>query len=237
MIVVGAHWDTTGFTDGFNDNGSGVAAVLETARAMSQSDCILQFSVIFVAFDLEEVGAQGSHEFVRSYLIPRFFLTDHPPEFQGKNGTWEVIIRDFLPGAFILDTILNFNDTEKSQNFPRSWSDNIVGDALKETLRDRFRGNFISLISRDNPESELVKLLRKKWDALQRDRQFRESINPRRFKLRNMAITLTDKLPSFQNLTNYVNFLRSDHIRFWFVNEFEYQFSLKSVLFTDTGEV
>ena len=28
LIVVGAHWDTTGFTDGLNDNGSGPVAVL-----------------------------------------------------------------------------------------------------------------------------------------------------------------------------------------------------------------
>ena len=59
--------------------------MLETARAITQSGCHLQYSVIFVAFDQEEVGAQGSHEFVRSFLIPRFFLTDHPPEFQGKS--------------------------------------------------------------------------------------------------------------------------------------------------------
>ena len=52
------------------------------------------------AFDLEEVGAQGSQEFVRSYLIPRFFLTDHPPEFQGKNGTWEVKIKRFFARSF-----------------------------------------------------------------------------------------------------------------------------------------
>ena len=23
ILVIGAHWDTTGFTDGYNDNGSG----------------------------------------------------------------------------------------------------------------------------------------------------------------------------------------------------------------------
>ena len=85
ILVVGAHWDTAPFTDGFNDNGSGVAAVLETARALVESGCRLQYSVIFVTFDQEEVGSQGSHEFVRSYLVPRFFLTDQPPEFQGNS--------------------------------------------------------------------------------------------------------------------------------------------------------
>ena len=84
IVVVGAHWDTTGFTDGYNDNGSGLAAMLEVARALVESGCRLKYSVIFVAFDQEEVGAQGSHEFVRSFLIPRFFLTDNPPEFLGQ---------------------------------------------------------------------------------------------------------------------------------------------------------
>ena len=93
------------------------------------------------------------------------------------------------------------------------------------------------MISREQPESELVKTIEKHWNALKQDRQFRENtnINPRKFKLRKMPTTLEDKMPPLENLTNYVNFLRSDHVRFWFVNEFKYQMSLKSVLLTDTG--
>ena len=145
--------------------------------------------------------------------------------------------RFVLLGAFILDTVLNFNNTENSQDFPPSWSDQLAGEALKETTREGFRGNFLSLISREQPESELVKIVEKHWNALKQDRQFRENtkINPRKFKLRKMPTTLENEMPSFENLTNYVNFLRSDHARFWFINEFEYQLSLKSVLFTDTG--
>ena len=145
--------------------------------------------------------------------------------------------RFVLLGAFILDTILNFNDTENSQDFPSSWSDQLAGEALNQTTREGFRGNFLSLISRDQPESELVKIVEKHWNALKQDRQFRENtnVNPRKFKLRKMPTTLENEMPSFENLTNYVNFLRSDHARFWFINEFEYQLSLKSVLFTDTG--
>ena len=81
--MVGAHWDTTGFTDGYNDNGSGLAAMLEVARALVESECRLMYTVIFVAFDKEEVGSQGSHEFVRSFLVPRFFSGNQQPEFQG----------------------------------------------------------------------------------------------------------------------------------------------------------
>ena len=76
----------------------------------------------------------------------------------------------FVLGAFILDTILNFNNTESSQDFPSSWSDQLAGDALKETTREGFRGNFMSLISREQPESELVKIVEKHWNALKQDR-------------------------------------------------------------------
>ena len=89
--------------------------MLEVARALVQSNCRPQFTVIFVAFDKEEVegsapwvalgnlvqvGSQGSHEFVRGYLVPRYFRGPRWPEFQG---------------AIILDTLLNYNATAGSQ--------------------------------------------------------------------------------------------------------------------------
>ncbi len=44
--------------DGYNDNGSGVATLLELARVIVESRCKPKNSIIFVAFDLEEMGAQ-----------------------------------------------------------------------------------------------------------------------------------------------------------------------------------
>ena len=76
----------------------------------------------------------------------------------------------FFSGAFILDTALNYNNSENSQDFPSSWSDQLAGDALKETTREGFRGNFMSLISREQPESELVKIVEKHSNALKQDR-------------------------------------------------------------------
>lgn len=38
-VVIGAHWDTVNFTPGTDDNGSGVAAMLEAARAIAHSEC------------------------------------------------------------------------------------------------------------------------------------------------------------------------------------------------------
>jgi leucyl aminopeptidase len=70
FIVLGAHYDSinttftdaTGFAPGANDNGSGVAALIEIARVMSQRQ--YRSSIIFVAFSAEEVNRQGSRAFV-----------------------------------------------------------------------------------------------------------------------------------------------------------------------------
>lgn len=58
VVVVGAHWDTIESTDGYNDNGSGVAAVLEVARQIVESHCQPKNTIIFATFDLEEMGGQ-----------------------------------------------------------------------------------------------------------------------------------------------------------------------------------
>ena len=72
-IVVGAHWDTVPYTPGYDDNGSGVVAVLETASALINAKCHRnKHSIIFVLFDLEELGCFGSLEFIRSFLMPKF---------------------------------------------------------------------------------------------------------------------------------------------------------------------
>lgn len=55
-LVVGAHLDTVVESPGLDDNGSGVAAMLEVARVLTSSGCGFDNSVFFVAFDLEEIG-------------------------------------------------------------------------------------------------------------------------------------------------------------------------------------
>ena len=59
----------------------------------------------------------------------------------------------------------------------------------------------------------------------------------RKFKLRNMILPeeLNRNFPEDSALTNNTNFLRSDHIRFWFANNKDYYASLKSVHISDTG--
>ena len=62
-IIVSAHYDTVPGSPGADDNGSGVAAVLELARALSWAD-LGDTSVVLALFDLEERGLLGSRHYV-----------------------------------------------------------------------------------------------------------------------------------------------------------------------------
>lgn len=76
-VLIGAHYDSISldFEDGSaaapgaNDNGSGVAALLELARILSTRNH--RASIMFVAFSAEEIQRRGSQAFVRDYLLPR----------------------------------------------------------------------------------------------------------------------------------------------------------------------
>ncbi len=75
VIVVGAHYDSRtddltnsdAYAPGADDNGSGVAAVLELARIMSQYQP--RATVVFALFAGEEQGNHGSNYFVEQYIM------------------------------------------------------------------------------------------------------------------------------------------------------------------------
>ena len=65
VVVVGGHLDSVPAGPGINDNGSGVAAVLETALQMGSSPPVRN-AVRFAFWGGEEVGLVGSTEYVQS---------------------------------------------------------------------------------------------------------------------------------------------------------------------------
>jgi len=75
-IIVGAHIDHVGgqggevYFPGANDNASGSAAVLEAVRVLSGMREKLKRSVIFVLFASEEIGLNGSGNFVKGSPVP-----------------------------------------------------------------------------------------------------------------------------------------------------------------------
>jgi hypothetical protein len=78
-IVIGAHYDHLGYKinngdtviyNGADDNASGVAALIELSRQLKENQSALRRSVVFVAFDAEEIGLFGSIDFVANRIVP-----------------------------------------------------------------------------------------------------------------------------------------------------------------------
>lgn len=63
-IIVGAHYDSVTTGPGINDNGSGVALLLELMRHYAAQGIQPKHSIYLAFWDSEEVGIAGSHAFV-----------------------------------------------------------------------------------------------------------------------------------------------------------------------------
>jgi hypothetical protein len=64
IYIVGAHYDSVS-NPGANDNASGMSAVLEAARVLSQYQ--FQSTLVFIAFDREEQGMIGSTAYASAH--------------------------------------------------------------------------------------------------------------------------------------------------------------------------
>jgi len=74
-VVVSAHYDHLGTVGdrtqfGADDNASGVAALLESARALAAAKTRPRRSILFVSFDSEEEGLLGSFYYARHPVLP-----------------------------------------------------------------------------------------------------------------------------------------------------------------------
>ena len=63
LVILGAHFDSVEGSPGADDNASGVAVLLETARMLSTAR--LRSEVLFCAFNLEEFNMIGSSHFAK----------------------------------------------------------------------------------------------------------------------------------------------------------------------------
>ena len=64
IYILGAHYDSAG-TPGADDNASGCAGLLEAARVLSQYE--FEATLLFIAFDREETGKEGSKACVKDH--------------------------------------------------------------------------------------------------------------------------------------------------------------------------
>ncbi|XP_078589486.1 uncharacterized protein LOC144869827 isoform X1 [Branchiostoma floridae x Branchiostoma japonicum] len=218
IVAVGAHYDTVATSPGVDDDGSGMAAMLEMARVMTS--CSQQnYTIIFVAFDNEEVPiipshaserpcdiGRGADDFVCSWLLPFLNSTGRPAEFQG---------------IFMLETIMNYDIRPNVQNLPLGFQ--IFFPTLYQELQaTNFIGNFITLI-RKPEEERLVASLEQTWE----DR----AKKPVGAITRDVRVPLTGK-PSAVMTTTFFDLVgRSDCLSFWVREPY-----LRCVYVTDTAD-
>ncbi|XP_042896988.1 uncharacterized protein [Parasteatoda tepidariorum] len=209
IVLVGAHYDTVPDSNGVDDNGSGLAVMLEVARIITEARCRLNHTLMFVAFDHEENGAMGSNYFVDHYLIPE--------ELKRARARFQ--------GAFILDGILNYNDVPNTQELPIDYAESLPG--FKYFVNNTGnRGNFLAMISRNEMDNNLSDKLMNAW----------QDLGDSKYKLFNLQVDMGNSIPEPSVIEKHVNFLTSDHATFWYHNSSShFPESLNAVLLTDTG--
>lgn len=90
-VLVVAHYDTHADSPGANDNASGLAVMLETARILSQQ--LFRRSIEFVAIDLQKQGGIGVRRFVQKISdheadhIKAVYNLDNVGIFSAQTGT------------------------------------------------------------------------------------------------------------------------------------------------------
>jgi Zn-dependent M28 family amino/carboxypeptidase len=128
LYVVGAHYDTVPGSPGADDNGSAVAGMLALAEALRGSS--FAASVELVAFDLEEYGFLGSHQYVEELLRQ-----------EGADGSPRR-----LEGALILEMIGCRSQAPHSQKIPTGF-DYLYPEQVRSILARGRRGDFLALVS------------------------------------------------------------------------------------------
>lgn len=121
-VVVGAHLDTVEGSPGADDNASGVAVVLETARLLASLSS--RPAVTLALFDMEETGLVGSSVAARR-------LSSARP----------------LTGMLCLESVGFFSDEPHGQRMPPGFS-RAFPDAARAVRGAAARGDFVLVVHR-----------------------------------------------------------------------------------------
>ena len=201
ILGVGAHYDTVNTTKGVDDNGAGVAAMLEVIRQitnMNKKGTKRGNTIIFASFDLEENQLSGSRHFVESWLP--LYLGIHYGSAAPTTGQ----------GVIVFDTPMEYKTTNNSQlvpDAPREAFKQAFPVAYKSVESDNFRGDFLNLIYRQpTADSKLANTFKTSWQTAGRS-QYELELFPLQF---SSVSNLTQ-----MELNFYSNFLSSDHYNFW----------------------
>jgi len=173
-IIIGAHYDVCGDSEGADDNASGVVGLLELARKLSKEK--LKYRIDFVAYTLEE---------------PPFFRTEQMGSFIHAKYLYENKID--VKGMLCLESIGYYNEKPNSQDFPMKGMNLIYGN----------KGDFITVIQRNKAQDfsnqvenlmekkSLIKTESFKGDANTKGIDFSDHLNYWKFNYDAVMITNT----------------------------------------------
>ncbi|XP_032223164.1 uncharacterized protein LOC5521891 isoform X2 [Nematostella vectensis] len=206
LVIIASHYDTVSTTNGVDDNGSGMAALLHAIKNYTTTDedvkCTQNHTLLFVAFDLEEVQDRGScGNFscgcARALCGSGYFVSNLTRYLNETGGS--------IQGAYVMDTVMNYNSTPNSQVLPAGAGHVMPPEQLKRISDNLHRGNFLVAIGRKVPDASLQKAF---YDSYKKDDDFR---------IEDVLLPFTgqtSKLPSLQRYAMEA-FFRSDHRQFW----------------------
>jgi len=184
-IIIGAHYDVCGDSEGADDNASGVVGLLELAKKLSKEK--LKYRIDFVAYSLEE---------------PPFFRTEHMGSYIHAKDLYDKNID--IKGMLCLESIGYYSDKPNSQNFP-----------IKEmSLKYGDKGDFITVVQNNNAEEfsnqvnvlmkqeSLIKTASFKGDASLTGIDFSDHLNYWKF---NYDATMITNTAFFRNKNYHTN--------------------------------
>jgi hypothetical protein len=128
LIVNDAHYDSVANAPGADDNGSGIAGMLEVARILSEYPA--SKSIRFIGFDLEEAGLIGSVRYVEGGQLPS----------------------ETIQSVINFEMIGYYSSAPNSQTFPFGFN-LLFPEAYNEVVADQNRGNFITHVANTDSET------------------------------------------------------------------------------------
>lgn len=133
VVIVSAHYDTITNSNGADDNASGVAAVLESARLLSTGKH--ERTLIVACWDQEEPALTGSYRYAN----------------RAKENKMDIQV------AYIFDEIGYVNHEPNSQDFPTGFDVLYPLEAVK-VRANQSRGDFLLLVF-DNQASQWAHII------------------------------------------------------------------------------
>lgn len=198
ILGVSAHYDTVPNSPGVDDNGSGVAAMLEVVRQVMEVNSQgtkRQNTIMFISFDAEELQHLGSQSFTKQWIGP-YLVRNY------KEGARKLKAH----GVIVMDTMMNFDSQKKSQVLPgKNQTMTYFPEALANIAKDDFEGDFLLLAYRKpTHDSDLADSFIESWNKAGQDKFDIQS-----FPLPEENVTVLGQDAVLDEL------MRSDHVALW----------------------